>query len=356
MTVNPRLVIQRDKLRHNLRYIKVMLSVRHVSLALVTKVFCADRPLVDLVAQEKVDYWADSRTENLRKVAGTGIPRLLLRVAMPSEAERVIECSELSLQSEIATIRCLGEAAQRLDKKHGVVLMIDMGDLREGIFFRNRALIRETAFTVMEYPYLELLGVGVNLTCYGAIIPDGGNLGGLVEIAQWLRSETGLPLPLVSGGNSSSLGLVNAGKAPSGITNLRIGEAFVLGNDTAKCEVMEGLYGDAFTLVAELIEVQRKPSMPIGTSGANAFGEKVCYEDRGEHWRGILALGRQDVIAENLRPLDKNVRVLGASSDHLLVDLGEETAYQVGQELRFAVDYGNLLRAYTSPYIAKEYR
>ena len=356
MTVNPRLIIQRDKLRHNLRYIKVMLSVRHISLALVTKVFCADRPLVDLVVQEGVDYLADSRIENLRSLAGTGIKRMLLRVAMPSEAERVIECSELSLQSEIAAIRCLGEAAQRFEKPHGIVLMIDMGDLREGIFFRNSDLIRDTALTVMQYPYLELLGVGVNLTCYGAVVPDKNNLGGLVKIAEWLRRETGLPLPFVSGGNSSSLGLVNAGGAPAGITNLRIGEAFVLGNDTAKCEVMEGLYGDAFTLAAELIEVQRKPSVPIGTSGANAFGEKVTYQDRGEHWRGILALGRQDINAENLRPLDKNVSVLGASSDHLLVDLGADTRYAVGQELHFALDYGNLLRAYTSKYVAKEYR
>ena len=355
MTINPRLLVDRDKLRHNLRAIKAMLAPRRISLALVTKVFCADAPLVELIAEEGVDYWADSRIENLRALAGTGIPRLLLRVAMPSEAERVIEHSELSLQSEIATIRRLGEAAQSFGRKHGVVLMVDMGDLREGVFFRNRALIRDTALTVMEYDCLELLGIGVNLTCYGAIIPDAANLGGLVEIAKWLRQETGLPLPFVSGGNSSSLGLVRTGGAPEGITNLRIGEAFVLGNDTAKCEVMEGLYGDAFTLAAELVEVQRKPSVPIGTSGANAFGEKVSYQDRGEHWRGILALGRQDIIAENLRPLDKNVSVLGASSDHLLVDLGGETGYSVGQELRFALDYGNLLRAYTSKYVAKEY-
>ncbi|MBQ7567655.1 alanine/ornithine racemase family PLP-dependent enzyme [bacterium] len=355
MTANPRLIIDKTKLRHNLRAIKGMLKPRGISLALVTKVFCADAPLVGLVVEEGVDYLADSRLENLSAVAEFGIPRLLLRVAMPSEADLVVEHSELSLQSEISTIRRLGEAAEKRGKKHSVVLMVDVGDLREGVFFRNRDLLLETARTVMAYPWLQLLGVGVNLTCYGAVIPDEHNLGELIAAAQWLRQQTGLPLPFVSGGNSSSLGLVHSGGAPAGITNLRIGEAFVLGNDTAKCEVMEGLYGDAFTLSAELVEVQYKPSLPLGTSGANAFGEKVQYEDIGEHWRGILAIGRQDTIAENLCPLDDNVRILGASSDHLLVDLGPSTSYKVGQELQFTVDYGNLLRAYTSRYVAKEY-
>ncbi len=353
--MNPRVIVDIEKLRHNLRHIRAMVAPYGVQVAIVTKVFCAAAPIVAMLRQEQVECLADSRLANLSAIGPGPQPRLLLRVAMPSEVEGVVEHSEISLQSEKATIALLGEAARRAGKRHGVVLMIDMGDLREGIFFRDRDRIADTARTVLALPSLELLGVGVNLTCYGAIIPDERNLGGLVEIAEWLRSELHVELPLISGGNSSSLGLVSVGRAPRGINNLRIGEAFALGNDTAKCQLIPELYGDAFTLCAELVEVQRKPSKPIGQSGANAFGEAVHYDDRGEQLRGILALGRQDVNAESLRPLDKRVEILGASSDHLLVNLSQAPEYEVGQELRFGLDYGNLLRVFTSAYVAKEY-
>ena len=129
---------------------------------------------------------------------------------------------------------------------------------------------------------LELFGIGVNLTCFGGIIPDEDNLNELVSIAKWLRSETGLSIPFVSGGNSSSLLMLKKGKLPKGITNLRIGEGYLLGNETDTCSRMEGFYGDAFTFEASIAELKRKPSKPIGRSGYNAFGEEVSFEDRGE--------------------------------------------------------------------------
>lgn len=351
---NPRVRVDLGKLRHNLNTLLDIAHSHGISVAVVTKVVCADARIVELVEGSTAEYYADSRLANLASIHSEK-PRMLLRVASPSEAERVIEHCEMSLESELYTLRLLGEAAERRGKTHKVILMIDMGDLREGIFFRDWERIEDTARFVVNSPSLELYGVGVNLTCYGAIIPDENNLGGLVAIADRLRHELNVPLCMVSGGNSSTIGMVRDGVAPAGITNLRLGEAFVLGNDTAKCALMPGLYGDAFTLVAELVEVQRKPSKPIGTSGANAFGEAVVYEDRGVRRRGILAIGRQDVNAENLRPHDGRVEVLGASSDHLLVDLENAPEYKVGDEIEFALDYGNLLRVFTSAYVSREY-
>ena len=354
MSINPRIIVNLDKLSHNLQAIREILQPRNIDFAVVTKVFCADKRIVSMLRESGVDFFADSRLANLQAI-GEGPRRLLLRVAMLSEAERVVANSELSLQSEISVIRALGEAADRLKRRHGVVLMVDMGDLREGIFYRDRESILRTARAALDYEYLSLEGVGVNLTCYGAIVPDEHNLGGLVDIARWLRQELGVPLPLVSGGNSSSLGLISRGEAPEGITNLRLGEVLALGNDTAACCLMPGFCGDAFTLCAELVEVQRKPSKPIGVSGANAFGESVRYEDRGWQRRGILAIGRQDIHAETLHPLDERVEILGASSDHLLVNLTQAPEYEVGAEIRFNLDYGNLLHAFTSAYVAREY-
>jgi len=350
----PRLTADLNKLRHNLDLLVAICHQNGIQMAAVTKVVCADPRIVALIQESEADILADARIRNLQAMQTTK-PRMLVRLSMPSEVDHVVRYADISLQSEVHTLRCLGEAATRQDRRHRVVLMVDMGDLREGIFFQDRERIHQTAEEILKQPNLEFYGLGVNLTCYGAIIPDQDNLGGLVALAEELRQRYGIPLPFISGGNSSTIGMVREGRAPNGITNLRLGEALMLGNDTAKCQLLEGFHGDAFTLSAELIEVQRKPSKPLGTSGANAFGEKVHFQDHGPQIRGILAIGRQDLVAEGLTPHDPQVRILGASSDHLLVDLSAAPGYRVGDPLHFTPDYGALLRASTSPYVRKLY-
>ena len=197
--------------------------------------------------------------------------------------------------------------------------------------------------------------MGTNLTCFGGILPDAQNLGVLLEIAADLRRQLGIPLPLVSGGNSSSLHLLLAGKLPSGINHLRLGEGLMLGMDTSDGTPIQQLSQQVFTQFARLVEVYDKPSKPIGKAGPNAFGEEVFFEDLGPMRRGILAIGRQDTDAEGLTPLDARIKVLGASSDHLIVDLNKAPDLKVGDVLGFTPGYGALLKAYTSTYIHKEY-
>lgn len=355
-TTYPKVTVHLGRLKHNLDSLLAVTQAQGVFVSLVTKVFCADPVIVSLCEKSAVDSFADSRLLNLASLK-TYKPRLQLRISQPCEVEDTVRYAELSLQSELLVIKLLAEAAEILKRRHGIILMIDMGDLREGIFYENRAEILDAARFVVENNWLELAGIGVNLTCYGAIVPDQHNLGALVDIADFLRSEISpdLTLPWISGGNSSSLGLLYEGKLPQGINHLRLGESFVLGNDTAACQLIPGLYGDAFVLSAQLAEVKLKPSKPIGTSGANAFGESVFYEDIGMIRRGILAVGRQDIDAQTLKPIDKRVKILGASSDHLLVDLTAAPGYQVGDALDFLPDYGNLLRIFTSPYVRREY-
>ena len=336
-----------------------------ISVALVTKCVCADKRIVDIVNQTDADFIADSRLENLMRM-DTCKPKMLLRIAMQSEVELVARHANISLQSDIGTIQLLAEAVQNYNSSlltphsslltHKVILMIDMGDLREGIFFRDEEGIFAAAKAVVESGSLELYGVGVNLTCFGAVLPDEENLSALADIAQRLRQRFGVDIPIVSGGNSSSMTLLREGKVPKGVNNLRLGEGYLLGNDTGALTQMENFFTDCFTLEAELVEVEVKPSKPIGSIGANAFGERVEFPDRGDMLRGILAVGRQDVDAGGLIPLDKNIEVLGASSDHLIVNLTKAgSRYKAGDAIAFNVDYGALLRAYTSAYIHKEY-
>ena len=351
----PALTVNLKKLEHNIDFLMKLCEKSGIQAAFVTKCVCADSRIAELIEASGAWMVADSRVQNLDAIR-TKKPKLLLRVSAPSEVEETVRAAEYSLQSEISVIRALGAAAKAQKRKHGVILMADMGDLREGIFFENEALLLETAKAVLQEPWLELSGLGTNLTCYGSIVPSEENMSGLVRLAEKLRGELGVELPVVSGGNSSTMGLLEKGLLPKGINHLRIGEAFLLGHDTSRFRVMDGLYGDAFILEAELAEVQKKPSVPIGERYKNAFGEVVEYPDKGEMLRGVLAIGRQDAAVEGLTPLDAGVEILGASSDHMIVDLTAANGrFRVGDTLRFVPDYGALLRLYTSAYVEKRY-
>ncbi len=350
----PRITADLTKIKHNIDALQALCAGNGVSIAAVTKVVCADERIVHVFEESGVSMLADARTENLARLR-TQKPKLLLRAPAPEEAEDAVALSDISLVSEIATIQALGKAARTIGKTHQIILMIDLGDLREGLLFLNREAIYRAADAAKAEDGIALAGVGTNLTCYGAIIPDETNLGELCTIAEELRARTGLLIPIVSGGNSSSLGLLKRGLVPPGVNHLRLGESILLGNDTAACRVMNGLYGDAFTLSTRLIEVQRKPSVPIGESGANAFGEHPTFESLGEQIRGICKIGRQDTVADGLTPRDHDIKIIGASSDHLIVDLTHAKEYRVGDVLDFTPDYGALLRAYTSPYVSRGY-
>lgn len=349
----PCIIANLAKIKENARYILTACEQNGVRMAAVTKAVCAHMPFVEALLEVGVPMLADSRVQNLARLPQT-LPRLSLRSSDPALAHETVLHSEYSLQSELKAIFALGRAARGLGKRHSVILSIDLGDLREGLYHRDKAGLTRAAQAVKEEPWLALAGVGTNLTCFGGILPDDENLGTLIGIARSLRQELDLPIPIISGGNSSSLHLLFQGRLPKGINHLRIGEGLLLGRDTANGRPFPFLHQDAFTLVARLVEVQDKPSKPEGTSGPNAFGEYATFPDLGNMRRGILAIGRQDTDAQGLNPRDERVRILGASSDHLIVDLSLAPEYQVGDALAFTPDYGALLKAYTSPYVLHE--
>ncbi len=348
----PQIHVNLDMLRENTAAVSAACKRAGVHLCAVTKAACADPAIVQAFVQGKADSLGDSRLMNLRNIQ-SDLPKLLLRLSDPREAEQVVSSCQMSLQSEIDTIHALGRAAQKLQRRHQVILMIDLGDLREGLMYTDRDAIMQAARAVKDAPALGLAGIGVNLTCFGGIVPDQENLGRLLGIAAMLRQELNLPIPVVSGGNSSSLSMLFSGQLPQGINHLRIGEGILLGRDTATGDPFPQLHQDVFTFSAVLGEVQQKPSRPIGSTGPNAFGEAVSFPDLGPMRRGILLVGRQDIDWEGFTPRDHRVTVLGASSDHLIVDLTRAPEYAVGDVLRFDVRYGALLKAYTSPYVTR---
>ncbi|KAF5048925.1 Ornithine racemase [anaerobic digester metagenome] len=353
----PRLVVDLKKVKNNLDKITEMVKGSGCSLMIVTKGYCADMEIYKLLENSEIDYLADSRIQNLKKYHGTKKERVLLRLPMISEAEDVVLHSDISLNSEIETIKQLNNNAAKHNKTHKILLMIDLGDLREGIFYKNEDEIYETIEEILKLENIELYGLGVNLTCYGAVIPKNENLSILVETASKIENKFNIKLKMISGGNSSSVYLIGKNELPRGINNLRVGEAFLLGDETAYSQMLDGFYDDAFILEAEIIELKEKQSVPVGETGVDAFGNRPVYDDRGIIKRAIIAVGRQDVDPDNLHPIDSKIDVLGASSDHLILDVTKsDTPYSVGDKVSFKVSYSSLLRATTSAYVEKTYK
>lgn len=353
----PRLVIDLKKVKNNLDRITEMVKGSGSSLMIVTKGYSADMEIFKILDGSDIDYLADSRIQNLKKYEGAKKERVLLRLPMNSETDEVVRYADISLNSELKTIKNLNESAKRQNKIHKILLMIDLGDLREGIFFKNEDEIYSTVEEVLKLNNIELFGLGVNLTCYGAVIPKRDNLSILVEIARKIEKKFDIKLQMISGGNSSSIYLIGRKELPEGINNLRVGEAFLLGGETAYSQKLEGFYDDAFTLEAEIVELKEKQSVPIGETGVDAFGNKPVYEDRGIIKRAIIAVGRQDVDPDALHPIDSKIDILGASSDHLILDISKsDMKYKVGDIVNFKLSYSSLLRATTSGYVDRVYK
>lgn len=348
----PRLLIDKSKFRHNLRRLLDDSHQRGLSVMGVSKVFCADPELIQIMIEEEVDYIADSRIENLVDI-DSKIPTVLLRLPMISEAKLVVTYADISLNSELATIIALNDAARELNKTHDIILMIDLGDLREGIF--DAQDVYHTIEHILECEHINLKGIGTNLTCYGGVIPTKETLQKLVDYKHEIETRFNLSLEIISGGNSSNIELMYENKIPKEINNIRLGESIVLGRETAYGNGIDGLYDDVFTLEAELIEVKEKPSVPIGEIGMNAFGKTPEFEDRGMMLRGIIGVGKQDVDHTELIPYD-TIKTIGSSSDHIILDLTDGyNQYLVGDDVLFKLTYSSVLSLFTSKYIKRIY-
>lgn len=356
---NPRIVVDLKKLAANLDFLtKHIKKYNDITVTAITKSFSAHPEIVNLYTKcEGIDYLGDSRLENLIKNENASKRKILVRIPMLSEIEEIVQHVDISFNSEIEVIKKLDEEAKKQSKVHKILLMVDLGDLREGVFEEKE--VYTIVSQICDLKHIELIGLGVNLTCYGAVIPTENILLTLIEYKNQIEKRFDITLSMISGGNSSSIYMLDREtkeNLPVGITNLRIGEAFVLGRETAYGKDYQEMHQDVFTLVTEIIEYKTKPSYPIGEVGVDAFGNKPIFYDKGLMKRGIVGIGRQDVDSAQIKPVDSRLEIIGSSSDHLIIDFtNAEEDYGVGDEVTFQIEYGSLLSCFTSEYVKKEF-
>lgn len=346
----PRLLIDRKAVRDNTRQIVSWCDKEGIAIAGVIKGANGIEEVAYEMAEGGVKMLASSRLEQLRrcKEAGINLSMLLLRVPMLSEISEMIEVADYSLNSEITVIRAINEEVLRKGSdKHKVILMADLGDLREG-YIEKEELIDTAIEIERELDGITLSGVGTNLGCYGSVIPTEDKMKDLRSISESIEGSIGRKLDIVSGGATSSLMGVFDGYM-DGINTLRIGSAIITGpNDELKTIYGRDELDDLecpFTLEAEIIEIKNKPSYPIGELGVDAFGNKGNYIDRGVRLRALLAVGRADYgDPSSLIPIDTSVKLIGASGDHTIIDLEDcQGKYGIGDIIRFNLRYSAIL-------------
>lgn len=348
----PRLEIDLDKIHHNARTLVASLRKVGISITGVTKATLGSPEIAKAWLRAGVRGLGDSRIENIGAMRGARVsaPMTLIRTPMLSQVDKVVAHADVSCNTELEVIRKLSSAAQKANRTHGIVLMVELGDLREGIMPED---LESTVREVLRFPNLAFKGIGTNLACRSGVSPDGKNMAKLSALADSLDATFGSIVSTVSGGNSANLDWALSGADTGRINNLRLGEAMLLGREPLHRQPIEGLHTDAIALIAEVIESKSKPSKPWGEIAQSAFGEVNPGTDLGSISQSIFAIGRQDTDPDGLEP-PPGIDILAASSDHLIVDSGSyRDRLPVGTEIPFQLNYSALLRSMTSPFVTK---
>lgn len=351
----PKLTVDIDKIKSNVKSVVALCASFGVDVCGVTKAVCGDERIVQAYIEGGVTSLGDSRLSSIARYKDAALPKLLIRIPQVHEVRDVVETADVSVNTEIATLEALERACEESSiAKHGIMLMVDLGDLREGIIDEKE--FEHAVSYITGSKHLYLYGVGANLNCLSFILPDEIKMRELVRFAEKARNLSCESDFVVSGGNSTNLNLMSFGGMPAGINSLRLGESLLFGRERASYRYLDGTVSDAFKLQATILELKNKPSAPWGVSGVDSYGNKHVFEDKGIRRRALLAFGHQDIDTEVIWPLDDGISIIDSSSDYTVVDITDAGGrYEVGDLIEFRCGYHAVARAFSSPYINVTY-
>jgi predicted amino acid racemase len=202
------------------------------------------------------------------------------------------------------------------------------------------------------------VGIGTNLSCLYGVLPNNDKLIQLSLYEQLIEAKFNKQIPYVSGGSSVTIPLIFQNLLPKGINHFRVGETLFLGTDVYNNREIKKMHSDVFSLYSEIIELIEKPVVPMGELGTNVEGESYQFDHSniGEtSYRAIIDLGLLDVETDHVELVDKSLKLAGASSDMIVIDLDKNKKnYKVGDLIEFKLDYMGMLRIMNSRYIDKK--
>lgn len=350
------LQLSRSKLQHNYKYLKNIFEKNEIEWGVVTKLLCGNKLFLQELANLGIEEMHDTRISNLRtiKTKYPHIQTVYIKPPPKRSVANVIKYADVSFNTEYSTIKLLSEEAIKQNKLHKVIIMIEMGDLREGVMGNHLLDFYEQVFSL---PNIEIIGIGTNFNCLNGIMPTQDKLIQLCLYKQLIEVKFKHTIRWVSGGTSVTLSLLLNNQIPAGVNHFRIGEVLFFGNNLFTGKPFKNFETDVFKLYAEIIELYEKPIVPIGSQGENVAGNTPTFnaEDRGKSTvRAILDIGLLDINHSYLLPEDKSIIIIEASSDMLVLDLGDnKKKYKTGDLISFNLRYMGTLGLMNSDYIEK---
>lgn len=350
------LKLYRDKLRHNYNFLDDLFKENDIKWGITTKLLCGHEEFLKEVAELGIGEMHDSRISNLRKIKEIDSDTMTTYIKPPPKdiIESVVKYADASLNTELSTLHALSEEAKKQDKVHKVIIMIEMGDLREGVVRENLIGFYEKVFKLTN---IEVIGIGTNLNCMHGVMPDEDKLIQLSLYKQIIELQFDKTIPLVSGGTTVTIPLLLRNQLPSGINHFRVGEALFFGKDLFADGTIEGMHNDVLELYTQIIEISEKPKVPTGELGKDPQGNtvEINEDDYGKtSYRAILDIGYLDINPDHLINVEDDVEIVDASSDMLILDVGDNTSgYEVGDFIRFRMKYMGALGIMNSDYIDK---
>ncbi len=353
------ITLDQQKLKDNYHYLNKLFREEGIQWAVVSKLLCGNRLYLEEVINLGIHQLCDSRVSNLRaiKKMSPEIETIYIKPPPMRSIPEIVRYADISFNTGLSTIQALSAEAEKQGKVHQVIIMVEMGELREGVMRDDLIEFYEKVFRL---PHINVVGIGTNLSCLYGVLPNHDKLIQLSLYKQLIEAKFNRKIPYVSGGSSVSIPLIFEKILPKGINHFRVGETLFLGTDVYHDTVINGMHNDVLRLYAEIIELIEKPTVPMGEIGTNVEGHSFSFdaESSGKTaCRAILDIGLLDVESNHLFPADPQIKFAGSSSDMIVIDLGgNEKNYKTGDLVEFKMDYMGALRIMNSRYIGKQVR
>lgn len=350
------ITLNKQKLQHNYTELDTLFKEHNIEWAAVVKLLCGNALFLKQVLDLGIPEVCDSRISNLKtiKKLRPDVQTVYIKPPAQENVREVLECADVTFNTEYDTIKLLSDTATDMGVSHKILIMIELGELREGVM---REEFIEFYQKVFDLPNIKVIGIGANLTCMYGVLPSEDKLLQLCLYKQLVEAKFNQVIPYISGGASVTIPLIYRDLMPEAINHFRVGETLFMGTNAYENKPYKNMYNDVFKLYAQIIELNEKPYVPSGELGYNLSGEKMEFDttqDGEVGLRAIVDIGLLDVEDSHLTPVDEELEIIGASSDMMVIDLKENKKdLEVGDFIEFKMNYMGILRIMNSDYIEK---
>jgi predicted amino acid racemase len=361
------LIIFKNKIQNNIKYLSEYFKSKNINWSLVTKVFSGDKEFLKNVLTddviENIDSIGDSRLTSLKNLKEVNPDMRTIYIKPPAKiyADEIIKYADISLNSSFTTIRALNEAAKKSNKIHQIIIMVELGELREGV---KRTELMSFYEKVFQLSSIDIIGIGSNLGCMYGIEPTYDKLLQLSLYKELISAKFNKDLKYISGGTSITLPLIENDEVPKDINHFRIGEAVFFGISPLDNEQFKELSIDTFEFTANIIELEEKKIVPDGIISDGNIGHSADFDKEDltvTSIKAILDFGLLDVDQKDIEFIDTELEYVGITSDMIVIDIGEnktkegENKYKIGDKIHFKPNYMAVARLLNSKFIGKQY-